>query len=82
MFCKNLEKCIVSTPFLALYSISSQRMVLSIPIQHPSTPPSLFPPTALVPVKFAKHKETQAMSIYLGIHRIVSSSPFLGFADL
>ena len=53
-----------------------ERVVLSIPIHQPSTPPH--PPTALVPVKFLemqrgklqvspKHKETQAMSIYLGI---------------
>ena len=55
-----------------------ERVVLSIPIHQPSTPPT---PTALVPVKFLemqrgklqvspKHKETQAMSIYLGIYRI------------
>ena len=58
-------------------------VVLSIPIQQPSThrhPPTPTP-TALVPVKFPemqrcklqvspKHKETQAMSIYLGIYRI------------
>ena len=50
-----------------------ERVVLSIPMQQPST--------ALVPVKFPemqrgklqvspKHKETQAMSIYLGIYRV------------
>ena len=50
-----------------------ERVVLSIPMQQPST--------ALVPVKFPemqrgklqvspKHKETQVMSIYLGIYRI------------
>ena len=60
-----------------------ERVVLSIPIQQPSTPtPYPHPtPTALVPVKFPdmqrgklqvspKHKETQAMSIHLGICRI------------
>ena len=54
-----------------------ERVVLSIPIHQPSTGPT--PATALV--KFLemqrgklqvspKHKETQAMSIYLGIYRI------------
>ena len=45
MFCNKVAKCIVSTPLLALYCASSQRTVLSIPIQQPlSTPPPPPPP--------------------------------------
>ena len=39
IFGQHLTKCIVSPPFLALCSISSQRAVLSIPIQNPTENP-------------------------------------------
>ena len=44
-FCKKkMAKCLVSTPFLALCSISSQHAVLSIPIRNRKTPPPPPPP--------------------------------------
>ena len=62
---------------MALYSVSSQRMVLSIPIQLP-LPPNCSSASeicwnakGLIIFQVSpKHKETQAMSIYLGIHKI------------
>ena len=48
-FCKkNWWNVQCGHPFLALYSISSQRTVLSIPIPQPSTPPPPPPPPQLL----------------------------------